>query len=518
MSEARRFGLGCVASPNYLASAAGLATLADGGNALDAAIAINLTLAVVSPYMCGFGGDLFAIIWDGSRLHAYNGSGRSPAAATLDAAARAIGSDRMPGLGPHTVTVPGAVEAWFTLLGRFGSRSFEELSARPLRYAREGFPLTARAAATLSGPAARYQGAAHDEWNRIYGGATAGERFVQPQLARTIEVLRRGGPKLYYEGEIAEGIVGFLNAHGSLMALEDFAEHSGDWVEPLSTSYRGTEIVEMPPNTQGVVALEALNILEALPASAPATLERHHHMVEAVKLALEDRGKYVTDPDHMPVPAASLATKEWADIRRQEVDPHRARRPQGAYLADQGTAYMCAADEDGMCVSLIQSNFSGFGSGVTVPGFGINLQNRGSSFSLDLADVNVIAPRKRPMHTLIPAMAMREGRPSLVFGSMGGHGQAQTHVQLVSRIVDDGYDVQQAIDAPRWVVSPASWVLSAESRFPAELLDAMREHGHQVEAVGPMTAQMGHAHAISIEPDGYAGACDPRSEGAVLGL
>lgn len=516
MDEARPFPHGCVASPHYLASAAGLAVLAEGGNAWDAALATNLTLGVVSPYMCGYGGDLFALIWDGE-LHAYNGSGRAPSAATPQAVREAAASDRMPGLGPLSVTVPGAVEGWFTLHDRFGTRPFAELAAPAHRYARDGFALTSKASGYVQASARAFTEDWGEVWRGVYGGAGSGTRLVQPDLARTIDALCAEGPHAYYDGEIAEAIAGTIQRHGGLMTADDLAAHHGDWAEPLTTTYRDVDVYELPPNTQGVAALEALNILSGCDIGPAESVQRHHLLIEATKLALADRDTYVTDPDHMSVDAAEIASPGWADERRRKVDPDRASFPAPARAATGGTVYLCAADADGMCVSLIQSNYVGFGAGVTVDGWGINLQNRGAYFSLDPQHANVVAPGKRTMHTLMPAMVLRDGRPWLVFGSMGGDGQAQTHVQFLSRVIDDGTDVGSAIDAPRWVVSPADWSVAAESRF-GEVLTGLNRRGHSVSTAGPYETQMGHAHAIEVTEAGYTAASDPRSEGAALGL
>lgn len=499
-----------MASPHYLASAAGLAVLHGGGNAVDAAIATNLVLGVVTPYMCGYGGDLFALVWDG-RLHAYNGSGRAPAAATLDGVRAAAGGDRMPVIGPLAVTVPGAVEAWFTLLERFGSRTFAELAAPARRYAGDGFELTRKAAGYVNASAAAYTAPWAAAWREIYADLRALAPMRQPDLVRTIDALCADGPEAYYRGEIARAIAGTLRDHGALMTSDDLASHSGDWVDPLRSRYRDAEVVQMPPNTQGVAALEALNIAAPLPRD-------EHVLIEAVKLALADRDAYVTDPDHMSIDAAELASQAWADERRASLDTERASTPAPGRAAVGGTAYLCAADAGGMCVSLIQSNYMGFGSGVTVPGWGVNLQNRGGYFSLDPDHVNVVAPRKRTMHTLMPAMVFRDGRPWVVFGSMGGDGQAQTHLQVLTRVIGEGADIQEAIDAPRWVVSPRDWSVAAEARFAEDVFSALGSKGHAVGRTGPYETAMGHAHAIEVTPDGYAAASDPRSEGAALGL
>lgn len=514
--EAKRFPTACVASPHYLASAAGLAVLASGGNALDAAIATNLTLGVVTPYLCGYGGDLFAIVWKDGTAFAYNGSGRGPAAATVDVVRRAVGGDRMPTTGPLAVTVPGVVEAWFALLERFGSLWFGDLVRQARRYAHEGFVLTAKAEENIA--RAKERLADSPDWMAVYGQARAGELLHQPGLARTIDMLSTDGPDAIYRGQIGQAMVDHVRSLGGLLSEEDLDEHGGDWVEPLAAGYRGVEILELPPNTQGVGVLEALRIVEATGELPPDGPDRHHLLIEAMKLALTDRDTHVTDPDEMRIPASQLIAEEWISERARGIDPSRAAEPLPRRAAVGGTAYMCAADGEGMYVSLIQSNYMGFGSGVTVPDWGINLQNRGTYFSLDPNHINVIAPRKRTLHTLIPAMALRDGQPWLIFGTMGGDGQAQTHLQLLARIIDDGEDVQRAIDAPRWVISPDGLTIQAESRFDPGWVADLRARGHPIALTGELDAVMGHAQAILVEDHGYAGATDPRAEGAVLGL
>jgi gamma-glutamyltranspeptidase/glutathione hydrolase len=482
---------------------------------MDAAVAANLTLGVVTPHLCGYGGDLFALVWrDGP--FAYNGSGRAPAGATLEAVRTAAGGGALPTFGPLTVTVPGAVEGWFVLLDTFGTRSFEELARPALRLAREGFPVSAMASQSFSRAKILYEGS--DEWQRVYANTSEGALLVQPDLAHTIETLSGDGPHAYYRGEIADAICEQIRSMGGLIGPEDLAEHRGEWVEPMHGRYRDVDVLELPPNTQGVTALEALGIVEALgplPADGP---DRQHQLIESVKLALADRNRYVTDPDHMPIPAEKLISSAWIAERAGKFDPERAGDPGTGLAAPRGTAYLCAADGEGMLVSLIQSNWMGFGSGVTVPNWGINLHNRGQIFSLDPGHVNVIGPGKRTLHTLIPAMALRGNRPWVVFGTMGGDGQAQIHLQLLARIVDDGRALQPAIDAPRWVVSPSDWSVTAESRFGAATVDGLRARGHRVSVTGELDRAMGHAHAIMVDGDGYLGATDPRAEGAVLYL
>ncbi|HEX2090462.1 MAG TPA: gamma-glutamyltransferase, partial [Actinomycetota bacterium] len=513
-TQAKWFPHGCVASPHYLASAAGLAVLAEGGNALDAAIATNLTLGVVTPYMCGYGGDLFAIVWT-DHPYGYNGSGRAPAAATPERI-REAGGGTMPTFGPLTVTVPGAVEAWFALLERFGSRTFGDLSQTALRYAREGFVVSPQAMSSIAVARERFRG--YEEWQKVYGGAVEGQNLRQPDLARTIEVLCNEGPDAFYRGSIADGIVDHLQKLGGVMANDDLDGHRGEWAEPLESTYRGVEVLEMPPNSSGVTVLEALGIVEESGALPPDGPERQHLLIEAAKLALADRGAYLTDPDAMRIAAADLISADWVRRRFESIDRAHASMPALARSRPGGTAYMCAADSNGMLVSLIQSNWMGFGSGVTVPRWGVNLHNRGSYFSLDPESPNIIAPRKRTLHTLVPAMARRDGEPWLVFGTMGGDGQVQTHLQVLTRKVDDGLDVQEAISAPRWVVSPTDWSVTAESRYNQATLNGLRERGHVLSVTDPYDALMGHAHAIEVASSGFFAATDPRAEGAALGL
>jgi gamma-glutamyltranspeptidase/glutathione hydrolase len=511
---AKRFPHGGVATPHYLASTAGLATLARGGNALDAAIAANLALGVVAPYLCGYGGDVFAIVWDGE-LHGYLGSGRSPHAATIDVLRERTQSDTMPYFGPHSVTVPGAVAGWFDLLDRWGTRSFGDLATSALGYARDGFELTPTGAAFLGGSVALYEG--FPALRAAYEGVEAGETLRQPALARTIETLAADGPDAYYRGPIADAIAESVQSLGGMLTAEDVAAYGGRWTQPLRAPYRGVEIAELPPQTQGVAALEALRILDgfALPDDGP---ERHHLLIEATKLALQDRNDYVSDPAAMTVNAEAMLAADWIEKRRSRVDLQRATTPSPGEAHVGGTAYLCAADGDGLLVSLIQSNFMAFGSGVHVPEWGINLNNRGASFTLDPGRVNAFAPSKLPMHTLMPAMALRDGEPTIVFGTMGGDSQAQIHVQLLAHLIDDGADPQDAIDAPRWYLEPSTWTLRAEPGFPDGWFDTLRALGHDPKRTGRIDTGMGHAHAIRRTAGGYAVATEPRAEGAALGL
>lgn len=515
--EGHRFATACVATPHYLASHAGAAILRDGGNAVDAAIAANLVLGVVAPYTCGIGGDCFAIVWDGAALHGYNGSGRAPAAATPDAVADRLapassGPSAMPGSGPLSITVPGAVDAWFALLERFGTRSFAALAEPAIAYAAGGFPLTAAGAARirLGEPADPGWG----EWGDIYGRAAAGARLSQPGLALTLQAVAAGGPDAFYRGVVGAGVAAHVQRLGGLLDAADLAVHEGQWVVPLEGRYRDLAVAELPPNSQGSAALLALHLLDQagpLPSDGP---ERQHLLIGAVAAALAERDAHLTDPARMRVPPGLLADPAHAKAIAA-ASPPLAGPARGG---DGDTAYLCAVDGSGLCISLIQSNYGGFGSGVTVPGWGINLHNRGAYFSLDPAHVNVIAPGKLTLHTLMPALARRDGRPWLVFGTMGADGQLQTQVQLLAHLVDDGAGPAAALAAPRWRVDPGDFSVQIENRFRSTVLEGLRGRGHRLETVGPYEDAMGHAHLIRVDGDGLTAASDPRCEGLAAGI
>ncbi|MFN8036180.1 MAG: gamma-glutamyltransferase family protein [Acidimicrobiia bacterium] len=511
---ARRFPRTAVATPHYLASAAGAGVLARGGNAVDAAVAANITLAVVAPYTCGPGGDLFAIVHDGAP-QGYLGSGRSAVGDSRDALIALEPDGSMPVLGARAVAVPGAVDGWFALLERWGTRSFGELAADAHRYATDGFEVPERTARDMFEGFVGIYGES-SSWFGGYGSVRPGTRLHQPDLARTLELLATDGPDAYYRGAIAEAIADTVQAEGGRMTVDDLRNHRGEWTAPLSASFRDVTVYELPPPTQGVTALEALRIADRFPRRTDGP-DRQHLLVEAVKQSLADRDEFVSDPGHMRTPAGALITDEWVASRRSRIDPTRALRPVVGRPQQGGTAYLCAADGDGLLVSLIQSNFLAFGSGVRVRGWGINLNNRASSFNLDPTSVNVFAPGKRPMHTLVPAFATRDGRPWLVFGTMGADAQTQVHVQLLTRLLDDRADVQEAIDAPRWRVEPGRWGVTVERRADGRVVDGLRTRGHEVTVSGSYDSGMGHAHAIEVVPAGYAAAGDPRADGAALG-
>jgi gamma-glutamyltranspeptidase/glutathione hydrolase len=514
--EARRFPSTALATPHYLATAAGLEILGSGGNAVDAAVAAAVALAVVAPYTSGPGGDCFALVWDGNGLAGYNGSGRAPAAATLDAVRAAAGGATLPVRGPLTVTVPGAVDAWFALLERFGARSFEEVAAPARRHAVRGVPLTAQGAGRIAAGALAAAGQP-GEWHAVYGEAAAGRRLVQPGLARTLAALCQDGPDAMYRGDLGEAVAGFVQSAGGLLAMGDLGAHSGEWMSPVVSPYRDVEVVQLPAPSQGTTAQFALNLVEAAaPVMPVGAVECLHLLVEATKLALVERDRLLTDPANMSVDPDALADPARARAFLPDLQP-QASHPAGGRPGPGGTAAVVVVDCDGRAVSLLGSNYMGFGSGLTVPGWGVNLQNRGAYFSLDPGHVNVIAPRKRTLHTLMPAMALRGGRPWCVLGAMGGDGQAQTHVQLLSHLVDEGADVQLAVSSPRFVVEPDGWHLHLEGRFPPPVVDGLLRRGHDARPAARWDQRMGHAQAIVVDDDGLAGATDPRGEGLVAG-
>jgi gamma-glutamyltranspeptidase / glutathione hydrolase len=520
------FAAGAVASPHHLASRAGRDVLADGGNAVDAIVATNLVLAVVTPYHCGVGGDLLALLHDGQD-HGVLSAGAAPAGATPDAVREAIatghgdpatalpGTDGMPSFGALPVTVPGAVAGWFHLLERFGTRSFGALMADAVRLAEEGFVVSEHAGELVAGGQRTL--ADQPGFQATYGQMRPGERFVQPQLAATLRALADHGPGHLYGGRLGEQIADVLQRHGSTMTVEDLAAHRAEEVAPLRGRYRGVEVLELPPPTQGLTALTALGILEAAGDRLPEDPASAAHLqIEAVRRAMDDRQEHLADPVAMEAtPAELLAPQRLAamaaDIDADLATSHGVGRP-----APGGTAYLCAADREGMLVSVTQSNFRGFGSGVALPEAGFALHDRGAHFSLAGEDPNAIAPGKRPMHTLIPALAMRDGEPWLVFGTMGGDGQPQIHVQLLARLIDEGRDPAAALAAPRFVVDVGDGRVGVEAHLDPEVVDGLRRRGHEVVEL-THDAAAGHAHLLQVRPDGLWGASDPRTEGAVLG-
>jgi len=543
---------GMVAFAHYLATQAGVHILRQGGNAIDAAIAANATMTVVYPSTCSAGGDVFMLIWDAKtqRLYALNGSGRAPQGMTPELFA-AQGLERIPERGPLTITVPGAVDGWFEALERFGTLAAESIFAPAIGYAEEGMPVTSK----LSGWLSQAAEPVLKRWESSAGvylpddrAPRTGEILRQPHLARTYRQLAREGRDAFYRGPIARTITDYVQRVGGVLSLEDMQRHHSDWVEPISTNYRGYDVYEFPPNSQGVAALEMLNIIEGydLKSLGYQSAECLHILLEAKKLAFADRDRYVSDPDFVDVPLEQLLSKEYAVQQRARINLQKAARTVAAGLEKDGdTMYLCVADGEGNVVSLIQSLYFGFGSGVVGGDTGMMLQNRGAYFSLDPRHVNYLQPGKRTMHTLTPAMVLREGAPYMALGSMGGDAQPQIHVQLLTAMLDFGMNAQQAIAAPRWRsglvrVNPVRGrqeimqgqrgvdghldrdleeLVMLERRFPSGvplLLDIL---GHRTNVVGPWDDGMGHAQAIVIDPSSYIfeGAADPRCDGLAMG-
>jgi gamma-glutamyltranspeptidase len=518
---------GVVASPHYLASQAGLEILKAGGNALDAAIATNAVLQVVYPFLCGLGGDLFLLLYDtrSQQLHGLNASGRSASAATIERY-RALGHTAMPRFGIHTVTIPGCPDGWGMAEERFGRLGLERVLQPAIRYARDGFPVGPglhRALAFM-----RTQPHAHRSFleNYLPDGVVppVGSIARAPALAGTLDALAASGPDVFYRGAVAERIATFFAREGGLITGEDLAAHRGEWVTPLSVPFSDLQVYELPPNTQGVTALQMLGMLDKLPlGESPLAPETVHTAVEVKKLAFADRDRYLTDPAHMTLDPAALISPDYLAQRARQIDLTRAQPSFAPGTIDGDTVYLCAADEQGNAVSLIQSNYRGFGSGLVVDGTGISLQNRGSYFSLDPGAANALAPNKRTLHTLIPSMALRDGRPAILFGAMGGDGQPQTHAQVYTALARYGANIQAAIEMPRWIhgveLPGEPELLRMEERFPAETIATLRRMGHDILEVDPYDNVMGHAHGIVIDPATgvLAGGSDLRAEGIAAG-
>ena len=512
-----------VVTPNPLATAAGVEALRAGGTAVDAAVAANAMLAVVYCNACGLGGDAFALVWDPGqgRLNGFNGSGRSPADLTIDAV-RAAGHDAMPQRGPLTIDVPGAVDAWAELLDRFGRRTLADALEPAARTAENGYALTPITSRAIHASLPAFDDAAQ----AVFGGAGGpGDTFRQPLLTATLRAIADGGRDAYYGGPIGEEIARAVRAAGGVMTADDIAAHRGEWVDPISTTYAGVEVATIPPNSQGITALMALNVLSTLDWPMDSPIARLHAQIEAVKAAWSERDRCVADPDRglaEPSVLLSPAHAQWLASRLSPDEAHRfiPTNPPGG-----GTVYLCAADGDGMMVSLIESNYMGFGSGIMGGSTGIMLQNRGAYFSLDPSHPNALAPRSRPLHTLMPGMLLRDGRAEIALGAMGGDGQPQTMVQLVTGLIDDGLDPQAVVDRPRWVVAteapgePLGPVSLESDGWDAAAVEALEELGHRAALIEPRTPATGWAQVIRRRPDeSYEGGADPRADSVAAGL
>jgi len=519
---------GMVCTSQALASAAGLATLRAGGNAFDAAIAAVAVQGVVEPYNTGIGGDCLMLAWSAreQRLVALNGTGRAPARATL-AEYQRRGVREMPLQGILTVTVPGAVDAWCTILERFGSRTLGDVLGPAIAYAEDGFPVSEVIARDWRA-SARAGMLGNDAARRCFapdgGGPRLGAIVRLPDLARTLRLLADGGRDVFYQGEIAAQLARFFADEDGLVGPADLAAHRATWVEPIATEYRGFRLHEMPPSTQGVAALLALNILECFDVSAlaPGSPEMLHLRIEAMKLAFADRGRFIADPEHAAVPTAGLLDKAYARRRAALIDPARvvAAPQHGEPLASE-TVYLTVADHDGNVVSLINSLFGAFGSGLVAGTTGITLQNRGRGFVLDPAHPNCIAPGKRPFHTLIPALLCDGDGPRVAFGVMGGDVQAQGHLQVVSNLVDHRLNIQEALDQPRFHYLGGREV-ALEDDFPDDVKRRLCALGHVVE--DPLMALarggFGGGQGIMIDPatGAYWGGSDRRKDGCAIGF
>src|SRR5262245_43503600 len=505
-----------VATSQPLAAQAGLSMLMKGGNAVDAALATAITLAVVEPTGNGLGSDAFAILWDGKTLHGLNASGRSPAAWTPE---RFQGRTAMPDTGWDSVTVPGAVSAWVALSERFGKLPFADLFEPAIRYASDGFmvsPVIARLWARQAPSLQNVPGFA--EHLMVRGRApAAGERFAVPAQAKALKRIAETKGQAFYTGDLAESMAGHAKKHGGALTVADLAAHTVDWVEPLAQDYRGYTLHEIPPNGQGIAAQIALGILEgfdlaALPVDSADSL---HLQIEAIKLAFADVYEYVSDQDTMRVKNAELLDKEYLRSRARLIDMKKAKTPQHGVPGRGGTVYLTAADASGMMISYIQSNYAGLGSGVVVDG--ISMQNRGYGFVLRPDHPNVVAPRKRPFHTIIPAFVTKNGQPVMSFGVMGGSMQAQGHSQVMVRFADYHQNPQAASDAPRWRIDQGLTV-NIEDGVSAEVIEELRRRGHHLVQADRTSTDFGRAQLIYRMEDGYLGASERRTDGQAVGF
>jgi len=523
---------GVAATSQPLATQVALDILKKGGNAIDAAIAANATLGLVEPTGNGMGGDLFAIVWDAKteKLYGLNASGRSPHDLTLDYF-KQNGYDKIPSYGPLPVSVPGAVDGWFELHQRFGSLDMTEILQPAIDYANEGFPVTELIAYLMEKGADNLQRFPGFSDVFMPNGRTPkkGEVFKNPALANTLSKIANGGRDVFYKGEIASTISSYMKQMGGFLSEKDFADHTSEWVEPESVNYRGYDVWELPPNGQGIAALQILQILEEYDIAAMGfgSKEYVHTFTEAKKLAFEDRAKFYADQDFFKTPLEWLLSDEYAQQRKQLIDPNKAGKSYPAgMLKDGDTIYLTVADEEGNMVSLIQSNYRGMGSGMTPPGLGFVLQDRGELFSLEEGHANVYEPHKRPFHTIIPAFITKDGKPWVSFGLMGGATQPQGHAQIVINMVDFGMNLQEAGDAPRILHNGSSQptgeimtdggVLQLETGFDYAVIRELIKMGHKISF---NVGSYGGYQAIMWDAvqGVYYGASESRKDGQAAG-
>ena len=518
---------GIVAAESPLAAQAGATILARGGNAIDAAVATNAVMGVVEPMMNGMGGDLFAIVYDAKtqKLYGLNASGWAPAGLTIEFL-KSKGITEMPQDGIQSVTVPGAVDGWSKLLARFGTRKFPDVLAPAIYYAREGFPVAEWDAAYWANAVDLLKRDPNAAATYLPGGLApkVGDIFRNPDLARSLESIAAGGRDAYYRGEIAKRIVALSARMGGTMRPGDLADYSSEWVEPISTTYHGWTVYEIPPNGQGIAALEMLNIMERFPLAqwGQNSADALQAMIEAKKLAYADMYRYVGDPKFSHIPVQGMLSKDYAAERAKLIDMAKANcnvPPGDPGLPTKGdTTYLTVVDSAGNMVSLIQSNYAEFGSGLVADGTGFALQDRGGLFKLDPASPDALAGHKRPLHTIIPAF-MTDGRQRIAFGIMGGFNQAQAHAQFVSDIVDFGMNIQAALEAPRFCKRTFEGCdVDMENRIPASVRDDLTKRGQQIVLHGAYTATVGGGQAVerNVATGVNYGASDPRKDGAAI--
>jgi len=507
-----------VATSQPLAAQAGLDALRRGGNAVDAALATAIALTVVEPTSNGIGSDAFAIVWDGAQLYGLNASGRAPQALTPE---RFAGLERMPATGWDPVTVPGAVSAWVALSERFGKLPFADLFGAAVHYARDGFLVSPVTAMAWAKAPERYT--AYPSFAATFApngrAPHPGELFRCPAQARTLELIAATKGEAFYRGALAAQIVAHARTTGGLVAMDDLASHTPEWVTPLAQAYHGYCLHEIPPNGQGLAALIALGILQHLDlAQYPVdSADSLHLQIEAMKLAFAEAHRHIADPAWMEVPPEALLDDEFLAARARQIRMDAAQFPTSALPTDHGTVYLAAADAEGMMVSYIQSNYMGFGSGIVIPETGISLQNRGAGFRLEAGHPNRVAGGKRPYHTIIPGFVTREGQPVMSFGVMGGHMQPQGHVQMMIRLFDYGQNPQAASDAPRWYVEENLTDLSLEPGFAPEVAVELQRRGHNVTANLPPSRFGGAQLIYRLDNGGYCAGTDWRKDGQAVG-
>ncbi|MBB6443972.1 gamma-glutamyltransferase [Bacillus benzoevorans] len=533
---------GMITAPHYLASQAGLKILQEGGNAVEAAIAAAAAIGVVYPHMNGVGGDNFWLIYNtyDKELKALNSSGRAAQGATIDFYQRQ-GFKKIPSRGALAAnTVPGAVAGWdqafaYSIKRMKGNHRWSDLLKPAIQYAKEGFPVTPSQEywtnVNLDNSDDEFRHLQrYSEFSKIFlkqNGTSyrAGEMMKQHDLALTLEGIASEGSAFFYKGELATEMVRDLQENGGMLTYEDFAQHLSDWVHPISVQYRGYDVYNLPPNTQGFASLSILNILNQfdLQSIEEGTAEYYHLLVEAIKQAFSDRDQYLTDPEFSPIPLAELLSVERGKELAGKIQFNKVLNLEKPLDPKGDTVWFGVVDKDGNAVSFIQSIYHEYGAGFIPKNTGVLLQNRGSFFSLDPKAVNCLQPRKRTYHTLNPAMLFKEERPYLVYGTMGGEGQPQTQAALVTRILDYGFSVQAAIEAPRWLYGrtwgAASNSLKIEGRIDSKIIHTLQARGHRMDVLEPFSDVMGHAGAIKIDPvtNVKFGGADPRGDGAAIG-